>query len=222
MAAYSLKISWTDREQSAAKNPRQRNIFGVIGLGPTELVGDAPRLSAESTRCLRGNRRGEERVERGCREPLGDLTSPPELVDFRQRLRPEQPGSYEVLVRERPEPLRGQAGLDSCAAVDDKHALRRPSRDRLTARTTSGIGSPVLVLRHPDRRDGPETGTRAKRSAGSIRCCVPIRRERRRPERIHRRTVSGLQPTLRAASGTVSMLLACYNMLYERSGLFRT
>jgi hypothetical protein len=54
-----------DREQSAAKNPRQCNIFGIVGLGPTELIGDAPRLSAESTRCPGGNRRREQRVERG-------------------------------------------------------------------------------------------------------------------------------------------------------------
>jgi hypothetical protein len=89
---------------------------------------------------------------------------------------------------------------------------QRPSRDRRTVRTTSGIGSPVAVLRQPDGRDGPETGTRARRSDGSIRCCVPTRRERRRPERIHRRTVSGLQPTRRAASGTVSMFVAYYNI----------
>lgn len=77
---------------------------------------------------------------------------------------------------------------------------------------TSGIGSPVAVLRHPGGKDGAETGMRARRSDSSIRCWVPTRRERRRPERIQRRTVSGLQRARRAASGTVSMCVAYYNI----------
>ena len=54
---------------------------------------------------------------------------------------------------------------------------------------------------------------RARRSDSSIRCCVPIRRDRRRPERIQRRTVSGLQRARRAASGTVSMVVVYYNIV---------
>lgn len=76
---------------------------------------------------------------------------------------------------------------------------------------TSGIGSPVAVLRHAGGKDAAEAGRRARRSDGSIRCCVPTRRERRRPDRIHRRTVSGLQLARRAASGTVSICVAYYN-----------
>jgi len=103
---------------------------------------------------------------------------------------------------------------------------QRPSRDRRTARMTSGIGSPVAVLRHTAGNDGAATGTGARNPDSSIRCCGPTRRERRRPERIHRRTVSALQPARRAASGTVSMRVAYYNMLrcggFSENGSART
>jgi len=66
-----------DREKSAAENPREGDVFGVVGLRPAEIFGDAPRFSAESTRRARGDRRGEQRVESGRREPLRDLMSPP-------------------------------------------------------------------------------------------------------------------------------------------------
>ena len=88
---------------------------------------------------------------------------------------------------------------------------QRPSRERRTARTTSGIGSPVAVLRHSAGRRISPGGTSARRSDSSMRCCVPARRDGRRPDRIQRRTVSGLQRTRRAASGTVIMGVAYYN-----------
>ena len=59
-----------DREQSAAENAGKGDVFGVVGLRPTELFGDALRLSAGSMRCAGGNRRGEQRVESGRREPF--------------------------------------------------------------------------------------------------------------------------------------------------------
>jgi hypothetical protein len=74
------------------------------------------------------------------------------------------------------------------------------------------MGSPVIVLRHATGRGRAGTGARARRSDSSMRCCVPTRRDRNRPERIHRRTVSGLQRALREASGTVSMGVVYYNI----------
>jgi hypothetical protein len=93
----------------------------------------------------------------------------------------------------------------TAALPSTTYRAQRASRDRRMARMTSGIGSPVALLRHLGGNDAAETATQAMRSDSSIRCCVPTRRERRRPERIHRRTVSGLQPARRAASETVNM-----------------
>jgi hypothetical protein len=92
------------------------------------------------------------------------------------------------------------------------NACQRPSLDRRTALTTSGIGSPVAVLRHAAGKDRPGTGMSTRRSDSSMTCCVPTRRERRRPDRIQRRMVSGSRRVRRAASGTVSMLVAYYNI----------
>ncbi len=56
------------------------------------------------------------------------------------------------------------------------------------------------------------TGMSARRSDSSMTCCVPTRRERKRPERIQRRMVSGSRRVRRAASGTVSIVVAYYNI----------
>ena len=44
----------------------------------------------------------------------------------------------------------------------------------------------------------------SSRSPSSMTCCVPTLRDGSFPALIHRRIVSGLRPTRRAASGTVS------------------
>ena len=77
--------------------------------------------------------------------------------------------------------------------------------------TESGIGWPLCVFRnHFGRLPPPPVPVTAVRSASSIRCCVPTFCDRRRPLRIQRRTVSGSRPTLRAASGTVSIVVYYY------------
>ena len=63
----------------------------------------------------------------------------------------------------------------------------------------------MAVVRHAAGRRITGGATSVRRSASAMRCCVPTRCDRRRPDRIQRRTVSGLQRTRRATSGTVSM-----------------
>ena len=87
---------------------------------------------------------------------------------------------------------------------------QRPAQESRRIATTSGSISP-----DDDRRQAGGSGTvapsaGAARSASSIRCWVPTRCARRRPERIRRRTVSGLRRTRRAASGTVTKVVTCY------------
>jgi len=96
-------------------------------------------------------------------------------------------------------------GLDDDVGVDNEggHVPQWPARDRRTARTTSGIGSPVSVRPHGAGRGRLSAPIKACRSASSITCCVPTLRALRRPDRIQRLTVSGSLPTFLAASGTV-------------------
>lgn len=131
-------------------------------------------------------------------------------MNDRRRLGPEQGRGGEIVAPEEPETIRGETGLNERARIDDEQ-LQRPSLERLTALTTSGIGSPVAVFRHASGSVRFETGMSVARSASSMTCCVPTRRERKRPDLIQRRIVSGSRRVRRAASGTVNMLVAYYN-----------
>jgi hypothetical protein len=64
-------------EQPAPEHEGESDIFGVVGLRPAELVGDAPRLPVKTIRCAPGDRRGQERGERRGGESVRDLTPPP-------------------------------------------------------------------------------------------------------------------------------------------------
>ena len=78
--------------------------------------------------------------------------------------------------------------------------------------TTSGIVSWVAVRRQlAGNGRTVSASVKAARSFSSIRCCVPILVALSRPERIQRRTVSGSRFVRRAASGTVSTVVAYYN-----------
>ena len=74
------------------------------------------------------------------------------------------------------------------------------------------MGSLVTVRRQPAGTGKTVSASvRAARSFSSIMCWVPILVDLRRPERIHRRTVSGSRLALRAASGTVITVARYYN-----------
>jgi hypothetical protein len=80
------------------------------------------------------------------------------------------------------------------------------------AASTSGIGPLVAVRRHPGGNGKAAfISVSRARSSSSIMCWVPILVDRRRPDRIHRRTVSGSRFVRRAASGTVSIVARYYN-----------
>ena len=84
----------------------------------------------------------------------------------------------------------------------------------------SGSGSPVWVLSHHPAGAGSSAPARnCSRSSSSTRCCVPIRVERSLPSRIQRRTVSGFFLTFRAASGTVSIVVAYHYSLAGQHGM---
>ena len=94
------------------------------------------------------------------------------------------------------------------------HRLRR---ERWSTATQSGRGRPEANF-FQRSGIGSETpaASSASRSDSAIRCCLPTLVARRRPERIHRLTVSGLRATRRAASGTVNMGCNYYSFAAAR------
>src|SRR5258708_4699908 len=93
--------------------------------------------------------------------------------------------------------------------VDDQQD-QGPVRDERIAASTSGMVSPVAARRQPGGRERVEPRVSRSRSLSSMRCCVPTRVARKRPDLIQRRTVSGSRLVRRAASGTVSIVARHY------------
>ena len=89
---------------------------------------------------------------------------------------------------------------------DQNHgrADRRSLSTMDLARARPGLSPGRDMARRPPGSRGPRS-TASSRSASSTRYWVPTLVERSLPSRIQRRTVSGLRPTRRAASGTVSI-----------------
>ncbi len=74
--------------------------------------------------------------------------------------------------------------------------------------TQSGCGLPSRSVRHGSGTStGHGSGAALSRSFSSMTCWVPTLLARNRPSRIQRLIVSGLRPTLRAAWGTVSIVV---------------
>jgi len=129
---------------------------------------------------------------------------PDELVERRSRFGPHELWSDQVGIGHELEPGLREAGRQRHACIDNERQCR--CRERVSAETTSGMGRPDLVVLQPSGRgSGASSSRAAARSGSSITCCVPILRARSRPERIHRRIVSGSRPARCAAWGTVSI-----------------
>ena len=116
------------------------------------------------------------------------------------------------LASEELEAVGGETCLDRRAGVEDNHRSAR-----LRANGARHGRCRASAHRSPSCARQSAGASRPAASAAEIRLlnrggpCVPARRDRRRPDRIQRRTVSGLQRTRRAASGTVSIGVAYYN-----------
>ena len=109
-----------ESQQPAADDAGQGNVLGVVGPRPSKLVGDPPCLLVEllgRPARYRGRAEGGKGLRRQFR---GDPTPPPQFVDHRQRLRPQQRWSDELLVLQKAGPARRETGLDKRARFDDQ------------------------------------------------------------------------------------------------------
>jgi len=106
----------------------------------------------------------------------------------------------------------GTITLTEHATLASTTSNYRPRRERWISCTQFGCGRPSDIVRHDLGTGSVSSFPTASRSRSSMTCWVPTRREWSRPERIHRRIVSGSRPTRRAASGTVS-IVEYYNIV---------
>lgn len=200
-----------ERHDTTAEERSEGQILGVVGLRPAEPVGDQPRLAAEPLRRQPSHGTTRKRLGRGETIVAREIAPPDQLMQSGAGLRPHERRRNEIAISEDVEPGVRETGGNRHARVDNEGQC--PRRDCARAATIFGIGRPERVAFHafgsgsisPSPRD-------PSRSASSITCCVPTLRARSRPERIQRRIVSGSRPAFRAASGTVSIGVAYYNI----------
>jgi hypothetical protein len=79
-----------ERDDAAVEQLRERHVLGVVGLGPAEVSGEAPRGGGQASCSALGDVElaVEEAVERLLGEGLGDLAAERELVEHRRDLAP--------------------------------------------------------------------------------------------------------------------------------------
>lgn len=214
-ASRSTREPEVEGRERSGKHPGEREVLGVVGLGPAELVRDPPGLGALSPVTALAHDTGFDDRERAFGGLGGDEMTGHGDVQGGSGLGPQKRRCDELVVVEQPESVAARGGGERDVRVDDDHG-QSASRMSRTMSTQSGIGSFAAVCVQKAGSGTEPAPVTAARSASSITCCVPTLRAARRPARIHRLIVSGLRPVRRAASGTVSTVVEYYNM--SRSG----
>lgn len=209
-ASRSTREPEVEGRERSGEQSGEREVLGVVGLGPAELVRDPPGLRALSPVTALAYDTGFDDRERTLRGLGRDELTGHGDVQGRSDLGPEKRRCDELDLVEQPESTTARSGCERDVRVDDDHG-QSVSRMSRTMSTQSGMGSSAAVRVQAEGRGAEPAPVSAARSASSITCCVPTLRAARRPARIHRRIVSGLRPVRRAASGTVSTVVAYYN-----------
>ncbi len=192
-----------DRDEPALRQSCERDIVGVVGLGPPHLLRDCPCFAHQSAGLRDAHRRSEHPVEHRVSLLAAQLAAPLHRVQCRGRLDPHQRRGDQLKSAKAMEADRVCRCRDCDARVDDE--LQRPSRDSATAATQFGAGEPSSSVRHSGGSGSiGYISSRTSSSAARSTICLPwLLAAGRRPSRIQRRTVPWLLPTLWAASATV-------------------
>jgi hypothetical protein len=179
--------------------------MSVVCLRPPEFVSDLPRSSNQLI--------GHADLHRSLDEPpqhrpcarLGDLPPPGHLVKHRARLCDHELWREELVPAQAGKAHRRMARGDRHRGVNNQ-VRQWPLRERWSAATQLSAGVPSSPTRHSlgSSDIGCSSSSITRRSRSSIACLAPTRRAGKRPDRIHRRTVSGFLPSRSAASATVS------------------
>ncbi len=199
-AARRSSPAGTSAAARARRNERRMS-------SPTKLVGDVPRSLNQAIGPADLHRSLEETLQHRLGARLGDLSPPSHLVQGRARLRDHELRCEELVPAEAGEAHRRMARGDRHRRVNNQDLRQWPLRERWSAATQLSAGVPSSPTRHSSGSSdiGCSSSSITRRSRSSIACRAPTRRAGRRPDRIHRRTVSGFLPSRSAASATVNM-----------------
>lgn len=170
--ARSASEASIQRDEPAAEQTRERHVLGVIGLPPSELVGNMPGLRAQILVLSSPDRA----LLKACARRFGVLPSytppPGGKMQSRPRLRPHQRRREEAVFAELVKAVDGRARVERDARVDDQH--QRPRRDSWINLTTSGTGRPESKRFHRSGMGSVRgSSAAASRSSSSITCWVP-------------------------------------------------
>lgn len=123
-------------DEPALQQLGQREVFGIVRLGPAEPARYAPRGLTEPAVRPHAHAGSFECGQRATGLFLGDVASPHRLVKGGSDFRPQQRWGDKRLSKEL-EPFRRPACREGDTGVDHQH-VQRPSLDRWMTRTQSG------------------------------------------------------------------------------------
>jgi len=139
--------SAVERHQATAEDLCQRDVLGVVGPAPAELLGDLPGSTSELGLIDATNRAVFEVLVLDLRLLGADVALKQPKVQGRTGLRPHQRRGDEIVVTQRLEALGAANRGNRDRGIDDE-GQRRPLRASCSSATQFGCGVPSSKVFH--------------------------------------------------------------------------
>jgi hypothetical protein len=136
-----------ERHQAAAEDLSQRDVLGVVGPPPAELLGDLPGRPPKVWVVDPANGADFKMLMLESRVLSADLSIQQAEVQGRASLGPHQSRSNEILVSQRLETIGRADRGDGDGGIDDE-GQRRPRRASCSSATQFGCGVPSSKVFH--------------------------------------------------------------------------
>jgi len=136
-----------ERHQPAAEDLSQRDVLGVVGPPPAELLGDLPGRTPEVRLIDPADRAAFEMLVLESRVLGADLSFQQSEMKGRASLGPHQGRSDEIRVSQRLEAIGRTDRGDRDGGIDDE-GQRRPRRASCSSATQFGCGVPSSKVFH--------------------------------------------------------------------------
>ncbi len=133
--------SAVERHELATEDLRQRDVLGVLGSTPAELLGEPPSRLAQVRTFDSPDGTRFQTVVLKARVLLGDLAFPQGQVQRRASLGPHQRRCDQIRITKCIETAFAGEGRDYDSGIDDE-GQRRPRRDSWSSATQFGCGVP--------------------------------------------------------------------------------
>lgn len=134
-----------ERDQAAAEDLRERHVFGIVGSGVAELIGETPGTVVQVVGRSPLQRRRIESLQQEGSSLVAELGSEPSLVHEREELGPQQRRRDQLVVAERREAVGLGARSYRDVGIEDERQC--PRRERSSNATQLGTGAPSSNVR---------------------------------------------------------------------------